>query len=655
MLRSQKVVGVSLRLIVVVAIGSCGAEEQGTSPQSDTSSVASLARLPGAEVDQHNLADRKEGGGKGPIVLKSVGRRNDKGAAMRNPAGEPPEAQASSSPAILAPAAPQVSYHGGGILSNVNVVPVFWGSGVSPELVTRIGPFYSSITGSPYMSTLSEYSTVGLSPGTNQTLGSGSASAGVTISPVNTATILAPGDIENEIINQINMGVLPFPVVSAAGNTLYAFYFPLGKGLTLNGQGSCQNNTFCAYHDSFTVTDGGGDEILIAFSAIPDFRPGGGCDSRCGSGTMMDNVESVSSHELVEATTDVGASAWFRSSDGQEIGDLCNQAEACVSGFTVQKEWSNSRNACFAPTIGGPSLRGADAVVINPSGGGVVVRRSTGPSSYFSCNEAWTSGAFVGNVGNYFADVTGDGLADAIVVNSGQGVVVRRSTGNGFGPNETWTSGPFVGNVGNYFADVTGDGLADAIVVNSGQGVIVRRSTGNGFGPNETWTSGQFVGNVGNYFADVTGDGLADAIVVNSGQGVVVRRSNGSSFLPNETWTSGPFVGNVGNYFADVTGDGRADAIVVNSGQGVVVRRSTGSSFLPNETWTSGPFVGDAGNYFADVTGDGFADAIVVNVGQGVVVRRSTGSAFNPNEAWTDGPYNSAGGKSYFVDVDHRP
>jgi len=55
------------------------------------------------------------------------------------------------------------------------------------------------------------------------------------------------------------------------------------------------------------------------------------------------------------------------------------------------------------------------------------------------------------------------------------------------------------------------------------------------------------------------------------------------------------------------------------------------------------------------VTGDGFADAIVVNVSQGVVVRRSTGSAFNPNEAWTDGPYNSAGGKSYFVDVDHRP
>jgi len=60
----------------------------------------------------------------------------------------------------------------------------------------------------------------------------------------------------------------------------------------------------------------------------------------------------------------------------------------------------------------------------------------------------------VGNVGNYFADVTGDGRADAIVVNSGQGVVIRRSNGFSFLPNETWTDNPFVGNVKNFFVDV---------------------------------------------------------------------------------------------------------------------------------------------------------------------------------------------------------
>ena len=70
-----------------------------------------------------------------------------------------------------------------------------------------------------------------------------------------------------------------------------------------------------------------------------------------------------------------------------------------------------------------------------------------------SGNEAWTSGACYGDKGTYFADVTGDGMADAIVVNNG-GIVVRRSAGNRFTPNEEWTTGPFYGDKGTYFANV---------------------------------------------------------------------------------------------------------------------------------------------------------------------------------------------------------
>ncbi|MER6156223.1 hypothetical protein ABT147_11840 [Streptomyces sp. NPDC001868] len=46
-----------------------------------------------------------------------------------------------------------------------------------------------------------------------------------------------------------------------------------------------------------------------------------------------------------------------------------------------------------------------------------------------------------------------------------------------FSPNETWTSNPYYGNQAPYgaFADVTGDGRADAVVVN-GTGVTVCRS-----------------------------------------------------------------------------------------------------------------------------------------------------------------------------------
>jgi hypothetical protein len=97
---------------------------------------------------------------------------------------------------------------------------------------------------------------------------------------------------------------------------------------------------------------------------------------------------------------------------------------------------------------------------------------------------AATAPASPGSRGIFFADVDGDGRADAIVVNDNT-ITVRRSTGNGFGPNEDWTGFPFYANKGTYFADVDGDGRADAIVVNDNT-ITVRRSTGNGFGQTKT-------------------------------------------------------------------------------------------------------------------------------------------------------------------------
>jgi hypothetical protein len=45
-----------------------------------------------------------------------------------------------------------------------------------------------------------------------------------------------------------------------------------------------------------------------------------------------------------------------------------------------------------------------------------------------------------------------------------------------FGLNESWTQNPYYGTRGTFFADVTGDGKTDAIVVNNDK-VTVRRST----------------------------------------------------------------------------------------------------------------------------------------------------------------------------------
>jgi microsomal dipeptidase-like Zn-dependent dipeptidase len=285
--------------------------------------------------------------------------------------------------------------------------------------------------------------------------------------------------------------------------------------------------------------------------------------------------------------------------DGRADGIVSNAGGPVVvrrstgSGFSGNEEWTDGpyygdRGTFFADVTGDGR---ADGIVSN-SGGPVVVRRSTG--SGFSGNEEWTAGPFFGNAGTFFADVTGDGRSDAVAVNApgllGLGasvarVTVRRSTGTGFEPNEDWTEVPFFGNRGTGFADVTGDGLADAIAVNAPglfglspeqARVTIRRSTGSSFAPNEDWTEIPFYGSRGTFFADVTGDGRSDAIAVNAGSEfarVTVRRSTGSSFAPNEDWTEIPFYGDRETAFADVTGDARADAIAVS--EKVTIRRGT--------------------------------------------------------------------------------
>jgi hypothetical protein len=257
----------------------------------------------------------------------------------------------------------------------------------------------------------------------------------------------------------------------------------------------------------------------------------------------------------------------------------------------------------------------ADGIVVNNDG--VYVRAYDGTG--FANPVKWTEQGYFGDKGTFFADVNGDGMADAIVVNSQQGpvpgITVRLSTGNSFSSNQHWINESYFGDKGTFFADVNGDSMADAIVVNSENrpgidGVFVRLSTGNGFGAAQRWTNEIYYGDKGTFFADVNGDGMADAIAVNSEaalrlQGVTVRLSTGSNFgtpATQEKWTDNAYYGDKGIYFADVTGDGQADAIVSNKQGvgdvvGVTVRPSNGSDFLSNQNWTNGfPYYGTGGH-----------------------------------------------------------
>src|SRR5437867_5364003 len=96
-----------------------------------------------------------------------------------------------------------------------------------------------------------------------------------------------------------------------------------------------------------------------------------------------------------------------------------------------------------------------------------------GQNMLFGPNEDWTNEAYYGSRGTFFADVTGEGCKDAIVVNRDTITVRPANCYEGFGlirneflPNQDWTNGPYYGSRGTFFADVDGDRRADAIVVN---------------------------------------------------------------------------------------------------------------------------------------------------------------------------------------------
>jgi hypothetical protein len=264
---------------------------------------------------------------------------------------------------------PQLSYFGGPVVSNIQVVPVFWNSDVNNLIKTNIFQFYDDVTITNWFDLLSEYSSVG---GTNQSIGRGAGtSAGITITPIvcpagqTTTCKLTDNQLQAEIARQIGLSVLPALQKDSAGNTntYYAVYFPPYISLSVFGAESCVGGGFCAYHNTGTI--GAGNDPLVYGAIMDTFS--GGCSTGCGSNTTaLQNTEDVSSHELAETVTDADIgldtgfdyaypAAWGDNNNNcGEIGDICDDGSAgstvTVSGrsWVVQELWSNALNACVA-------------------------------------------------------------------------------------------------------------------------------------------------------------------------------------------------------------------------------------------------------------------------------------------------------------------
>ena len=273
---------------------------------------------------------------------------------------------------FAAPAGAHLSYFGGPIISNVQVIQVLYGSGsynsqIAGTTSPTMGNFFGDITGanSGLMTLLQQYNT-NISGGTGQVFGNGTFAGLFQIVPAagNNGSTITDTQIQSELLAQINAGHLPAPTNDALGNpnTLYMIFFPPGKTISQGGSNSCQAGGFCAYHGTTSSTL---NSKHVLYGVLPDMQAGSGCSSGCGTSTVFGNYTSVTSHELVEALTDadVGIAttfgpplAWYDMTNG-EIGDICNaqQGNYVANGTTyvLQLEFSNSANNCVLPPAAG--------------------------------------------------------------------------------------------------------------------------------------------------------------------------------------------------------------------------------------------------------------------------------------------------------------
>jgi hypothetical protein len=229
-------------------------------------------------------------------------------------------------PIDTAAAKVKVKYHKGPVLSNVRVVPIFWGA--QTRFQADLTRFYATITNSVYIDWMREYDTP------TQKIGRGRGLAGVVDSDARLGTI-SGADIEKELARLIDTHRVPAP----DANTLYAIHFAPGVTIADGSDVSCQ--VYCAYHSVFK------HGVNVFYSVVPD--QGGDCANGCGvDGNEEHATTDSASHELAEAITDPDtARGWFADS-GDEIGDLCTTGSATIDGFVVQLEWSNKHNQCIA-------------------------------------------------------------------------------------------------------------------------------------------------------------------------------------------------------------------------------------------------------------------------------------------------------------------
>lgn len=226
-----------------------------------------------------------------------------------------------------------LSYCGGALIPNPNIIPIYWNSAVKNQ--ATFNAFYAAIVGSNYMSFFTEYSTASykFTTGTRGT---------PYVDNKASTSLISQATVEAELIRLISSGLIPLAL-----NNVYMIHFPPGVTISTKYGNSCSE--WCGIHQYVSFSFG----IIFPYAMIPDSSGCGGC----GNGDVSED-QSVASHEFAEIITDPEVrNGWLSCTPGAlcyEIGDLCSWQLVSMKlndgkMYTVQREWSNKRNLCAVP------------------------------------------------------------------------------------------------------------------------------------------------------------------------------------------------------------------------------------------------------------------------------------------------------------------
>jgi len=251
-----------------------------------------------------------------------------------------------------------VTYHGGALLTSVEAQAVYLGSdwqssSALQTQTTSLNQFVSMIVQSGYMDMLTQ---------AGYNVGRGSATAGVvdniTLNKTNTG--ITDGQIQADLQAMINAHQLQAP----DANRLYVVY--VEPGVIVRSGSDASNTTFLGYHSAFGGTTASGQPIDIHYAVIPHPGAPNFTASSQGFASDLDEMTSVSSHEIAEAATDPNvnykALGWYDDQRNGEIGDLTN-LNTVLNGFLVQ-DVVNQNDQVITPVTAPPALTAPQNVTV---------------------------------------------------------------------------------------------------------------------------------------------------------------------------------------------------------------------------------------------------------------------------------------------------